>query len=389
MGTAASDQPGLISYNADRAGICVGKPVFQPILQTRSGSIYVRSLHPQGDVAILLREMLGEGVLKDARITSKDLGKEATFRPRESQYVQKYPRGWVEGPREITGTRTYNTRVSVSVYVGGLGLNVSFEEAFSSVKCPPEELRARQIITVTGSAQLILKFTVQRLADICTMLSRRDTSQIQLYDDKPAEKQEEYVITLPRPVFQPYSRSARALCFGEYAAEGDVSILLSRLFGETAKIREFDWKPASRSSGGQGADKPLSLTSSEWNRVLDVPVEVEGGKLVASFEENQSSKESNVPPEEMRARHVIRITGNAGLVAKVREHPRLAEACAEFEARDIAAIRGKIESEKRRGGRPGRPTGVNPDQGWMRANPPKTNMAGGANVPHVKKVPAR
>jgi len=356
--------------------IPLGKEVFQPILQAKDGN---RRLHPEGDIAVLLKETLGEAILVKTRISVVGLEKPVKVKVDEGTRLRYGFLSHFDDDRTVT----YSNKVSTHTQIDDSPIIVSFETSANSRRSKPDEIEARKIITIKGAEETVHKITTHPMfASICMLLRTRDTSKIQVYEDKPATP--EFSITLAaRPVYQPSSPAGGTYSFGESAKDGDVSILLSRIFGDEAKTREFSWKRAFRSRGGQSMDNPLLIWPSDWNARFDVPVEIGGKKFTISYEEPQSREERLVPPEgELIARRIITIKGDKELVARVQDHPDLAKICAELDQRDIEGIKKRIaDAERRKKGGPittattrvfsqterySHTAGINPDQGFMK-----------------------
>ena len=353
--------------------IMLGKLVFQPILQDKDGR---KRIHPEGDIAVLLKETLGNEILGRVLIRSENLEKEISGAKRDENAIIRYGRYY-----EFDDKRTivYSIRTSFHITLENRGLVLSFESPANSRRSKPDEIEARKVITIRGPEEIVHRITNhQMFASLCILLKMRDTSAIKVYEDKPATP--EFSISLSRPVFQPTDQSGGVYSFGKRSSEGDVSILLGRIFGRETITKEFSWKRAFRNRGGDSGNNPLLIWASDWNTRFDVPVELGDKKFTISFEEPQRRDERYTPPEaELTARRTITVKGEEELVAKVRGHPDLAKILSGLDQRDIEAIKKRFADEERAEKNPQHArvamrvlsqeerygNGVNHDQGFM------------------------
>src|SRR5208283_2538287 len=380
--------------------IMLGKLVFQPVLQNKNGR---RRIHPEGDIAILLKETLGKEILGKVLISSENLEKDISGVKRDEYAKIRYGQFYDYDDKR---TITYSIRVSFHITLENRGLVLSFESPANSRRSKPDEIEAREIITIRGPEGIVHRITNhQMFASLCVLLKMRDTSAIKVYEDKPATP--EFSISLSRPVFQPADQAGGVYTFGKRSSEGDLSILLGRIFGKEAITKEFSWKRAFRNRGGDSGSNPLLVWASEWNTRFDVPVELGGKRFTISFEEPQMRNERLIPPEaELIARRAITVKGEEELVAQVRDHPDLAKIRSELDQRDINAIKKrfadadcakkspqhahvamKVFSKEERYSHT---AGVDPDQGFMRptsTGKPTQNVADGVKGLHMASKP--
>ncbi len=356
--------------------INIGRPIFQPVMKEKGKG---RKLHPEGDVALLLRATMGNDMLKEGRIESKDLAREIEVIPKLDHLTARYPSFVLNEFRQPVKRKViHDTKYAFIGTYGGKDFSIVFNQAYDARKPTEDDQFARQIMVINGHEGFIFALASHpRFEDICFVLRTRDISKVKLGEEviRP-----EVRLELSRPVFQPYERDNDKSKFGHSAREGDVFVLLESVFADLPKFGSFGWECVSRDD----ETGHYAKVASRFNRRRDVPVEVNDMKITVTFEEPMTSMESGVIPAiDLAARKVIKIAGDTELLSAISG--RLESLKTELDARDIdAAKKRAVESARKPPGAFKVKIGVNQDQGFMK---PSWRSAG--NPTHQDISPQR
>jgi hypothetical protein len=330
--------PGYIEIRHGEADsvcrIILDREVSQPIKYVPDGSsrFLTKKLYENYDISLLVGHIFGKEVLETGEVIE---GGEVS----RGRYAAS---SW------------NNSLTTINLRAGDGILKVEFETPSPSSHewdLPSVDMNGRRAITITAKKEIIDRMTGHHeFMDICDHLVCWEAAKY-----KP--KTYEFRLDLGRPVFQPLAGSV----INEAAAQGDVAILVGRIFGERVfnNLETSTEKPRrTRTVVVKGAapvhmgveikaplpDKVVEMQQlSQWNIARLFTFKVDGGSVTACFETAFHAEPNPLPCEnDAAARNVITVKGPKHLVEKVSGFAGLEALCAELKARDIAKIRSSV-----------------------------------------------
>ncbi len=255
-------------------------------------------------------------------------------------------------------TSDNNSRTTIDFFVGLSRevLHIEFETEMENPLdyIPPwSDKEKRQVITIKARNKMMeTMLNHPEFLDICSVLRAGPAARY-----KP--RAHEFKMDIGRPVFQPMA----GVAITGAAAQGDVAVVLGRIYGErilhnveTAterprRTRKIIVKPQTLKYQGLEIKRPEPVPDqmvesthfSEWNIVREFTFKSEGKPITACFETAFKAGEPDpLPAEDAAARQVITIKGPKDLVEMVSGYGGLEALCTELRERDVATLQKKV-----------------------------------------------